>query len=442
MIFNRNKKKKHNNFIDKLVEKKRETLLSDAFKGKTRQRLWVQDKLNKDRKSNKKYNKISNIAQSFKDPKLLKENLEDTIDKATINNRILASEINLRSLNNVNKAKALSDINIKGFFRRSKSGKVSNVKGYKKKMLLNLKLPDRVPTINQLGFNNLKEVNASAIASANLTKIVTDGRNKYIMKAANDWPIQEQIANKLGFNYNRKVGLATSEALFSDIGKNLGINVQETVLVPQGMKNKFSDGKTPYTLHKFVSGMETLEAVKLGILDEKFAKSLKISPVEDRRTGNYYGWSSKVRTMTQHKDLSKIFAMDIVFSNYDRHQNNLFYNPIRNSFTGIDHGESLTVPVDFGGLKSSIGSTYKKLDKNQKKNFSSFKTTLNDIVENYKPEVVKTKLDTYSKKLSPNVSSIEKTQVEANMQRKALVYQYNYLQTKDMLNWMTTNNIN
>ena len=125
-----------------------------------------------------------------------------------------------------------------------------------------------------------------------------------------------------------------------------------------------------------------------------------------------------------------------------RHQNNLFYNPVRNSFTGIDHGESLTVPVDFGGLKNSIGSNYKKLNKTQKQNFGLFKTTLKDIVENYKPEVVKTKLDTYSQALTPNVSSVERTQVEANMQRKALVYQYNYLQTKDMLNWMDNNNIN
>lgn len=441
MIFDRRKKKKHNNFIDKLVERKRENLLSDAFKGKTKQRLWIQEKLNSNRKANKKYNKISNLVQSIKDPKQIKENIENTIDKSTINNRILASEVNLRSLENVNRAKQLGDINIKGFFRRSKSGKVSNVRGHKKKMLLNLKLPDKVSTIDKDSFNNLKLVNASAIASANLTKIVTDGRNKYIMKAANDWPVQEQIANKLGFNYNRKVGLATSEALFSDIGKNLGINVQETVLVPQGMKNSFSDGKNPFTMHKFVNGMETLQAVKLGILDEKFAKSLKISPVEDRRTGNYYGWGSKVRTMTQHKDLSKIFAMDVVFSNYDRHQNNLFYNPVKNSFTGIDHGESLTVPVDFGGLKNSIGSNYKNLNQQQKQNFGSFKSTLKDIVENYKPEVVKTKLDTYSNQLTPNVSSIERAQVNANMQRKALVYQYNYLQTKDMLNWMDKNNM-
>lgn len=419
---------KKESFIDRYKRKRRNRTIRRALTGKKTDLKKVLNSINL--KDNKLTESITNKV------KLVNNSIEDTIDKQTVKTKLLALEGALQQQSKVDNASSIiKKIFVKGF-DRTKKGKQHSVKGFYRSIkskvnnsLSNVEIKENI--------DDLKLLPGSVTKSANATRVVSDGKNKYVMKSSSAWYLKEKVAKKFGLDYNRKFGLPVMEAVMSDFGSKLGVNIQETKLIPSGVKSKLTDSNSVYTLHKFLPGKSLWESVKSGELSEDFNISFKFNPKEDRRTGLYFTERQKLNVALKHKDLAKIYAFGKSFSNYDMHGDNLWYDKNNNKFSLIDNGESLQFVSDFSSLRSAIKNSYKDLDDKQKNNLKEMKNMFKNIEENADPDKISKSIDNYlTKAMGNNTNKSETTKAKLNARRKQLVYKYNYKQLQELNNYL------
>jgi hypothetical protein len=360
-----------------------------------------------------------------------RQTIGDSLDKATSKQRLLALEGAIQQSQRVETTKRIF---IKPFQRR-REGKTFNVQGFWKQVQGKLDLPNS--KIRGSDFlDNLEISNASLTASANLTRVVKDRLgNRYVMKASSLFRVKEPLAQKLGLGYERNINMPITEALLSDMAKEVGVRTQETILIPKGIKHPLTNSSNVYSLHKFLPGQSLFSAVQKGQLNKKFNVSFKFNPKEDRRTGKYFAAGEKIRTALDNSDLSKILAYGLTTSNFDMHGDNIWYNKGR--FTLIDQGESLNFANDFSGIKGAIDNELEAFTPRQRRNLNVFKNTLKTIVDKEPPERVSQKLDYYFEQaLGSKTSPYERQQALLNLERKKVIYKYNYDQAKSMVDWI------
>jgi len=410
---------KKENFIERYTSKRRKKSILQALRGKKKERKLVSTS--------------KSLGRSIKNKvKSLNHSIEDAIDKKTVNTKLLALEGALQQQIKVDNASSiLRKIFVRGF-QRTKKGNTGEVKGFYRN--IKSKVQNEVSNVEiKTNLDDLKLMGGSITKSSNATRIVSDGKFKYVMKSSSPWYIKEKLAAKVGLNYNRKFGLPVMEALLSDYGSKLGINIQETKLVPSGIKSPLTDSKSIYTLHKFLPGKSLWESVKDGELPEDYKVSFKFNPKEDRRTGLYYTERQKLNVALKHKDLAKIYAFGKSFSNYDMHGDNLWFDKKDKKFSLIDNGESLQFVGDFSSLRSAVKNNHKKFNSEEKSNFRELKNTFNNIEKNAPPDKVNKSIDNYLNiAMGNNTSKRESSAAKTNARRKQLVYNYNYKQVKQL----------
>ena len=410
---------KKENFIERYTSKRRKKSILQALRGKKKERKLVSTS--------------KSLGRSIKNKvKSLNHSIEDAIDKKTVNTKLLALEGALQQQIKVDNASSiLRKIFVRGF-QRTKKGNTGEVKGFYRN--IKSKVQNEVSNVEiKTNLDDLKLMGGSITKSSNATRIVSDGKFKYVMKSSSPWYIKEKLAAKVGLNYNRKFGLPVMEALLSDYGSKLGINIQETKLVPSGIKSPLTDSKSIYTLHKFLPGKSLWESVKDGELPEDYKVSFKFNPKEDRRTGLYYTERQKLNVALKHKDLAKIYAFGKSFSNYDMHGDNLWFDKKDKKFSLIDNGESLQFVGDFSSLRSAVKNNHKKFNSEEKSNFRELKNTFNNIEKNAPPDKVNKSIDNYLNiAMGNNTSKRESSSAKTNARRKQLVYNYNYKQVKQL----------
>jgi hypothetical protein len=419
---------KKENFIDRYKRKRRNKVIKNALLGKKKDIKTVLNAINlKDSKISK------NLTKSIK---AVNNTIEDSVDKQTVKTKLVALEGALQQQAKVdNGSSVLKKIFVKGF-DRNKSGKQQSVKGFYR--TIKGKLDSSLSSVEiKTNLDDIKLLPGSVTKSANATRIVSDGNNKYVMKSSIPWYLTEQISTKLGMDYDRKFGFPVMEAVMSDFGSKLGVNIQETKLVPSGVKSVLTDSNSIYTLHKFLPGKSLKDSVEEGLLDKSFNVSFKFNPKEDRRTGLYFTERQKLNVALKHKDLAKIYAFGKSFSNYDMHNENIWYDKNKNKFSLIDNGESLQFVSDFSSLKSAIKNSYRDLDNDQKNNLKEMKNMFKNIEDNADPEKVSSSINNYlNKAMGTNTPKAEATKAKLNAKRKQLVYKYNYKQLQQLNSYL------
>ena len=195
--------------------------------------------------------------------------------------------------------------------------------------------------LNQININILsdKDVDVLKIIETNINhsgrnaaiSIVSDGIHTYIMK---------QIKNN---DFHSQLSLV-KETIVSAVGSQYGIHVDKNYFIPYNVGENIKIYKDrAATLHLYVQG-KSLHDCLPEFLPKDFRLSQLYRPyVYEYKHGfeNEYGFNEiTIKSMSLHKDLPGIVALDTFFCNFDRDADNIIYNEEIDSFYGIDQGSS------------------------------------------------------------------------------------------------------
>jgi hypothetical protein len=136
--------------------------------------------------------------------------------------------------------------------------------------------------------------------------------------------VEDANGKKFILKYPRTPDNALHDALGAQVGKALGININDVQIFPPHEPSLSSVDIFPdqmKTLHAFVPGTEI----------RKMTTPLKYFTLKG-------GLCTKIKleNITKHTDLYKIMALDIFLNNADRHNGNIFYDEINNRYYAID----------------------------------------------------------------------------------------------------------
>jgi hypothetical protein len=197
-------------------------------------------------------------------------------------------------------------------------------------------LPIKILLTNDLeAFSVIEETIVHTGSDAYIVK-VTDGKNIYILKQINDSSIDEQF-------------LLINDCVSSTIGTANGISVNAVSFIPFDVAPHLK----PYpdraaTLHVIVNGKD-LESELPDNLLEHFTLHQRVvnpnSPWQKKYplADNQQGLDKTIiESMSLHKDLSALVALDTFIGNSDRSLPNIFYDKKSNSFYGIDQAAAFT----------------------------------------------------------------------------------------------------
>ncbi len=165
---------------------------------------------------------------------------------------------------------------------------------------------------------------------------VTDGKNIFILKQINDPSFEEQFQ-------------LITDTVVSTMGNNVGVNVNEVSFVPYNIGNHLKTYKDrAATLHAYVDGVD-IETEHPMFLPQDFRiqQRLRCPGVEDKKKLEELRGLRFLTLMSisYHKDLPGIVALDTFSGNFDRNQSNLIYSQKMNRFCGIDQAMAYTVNV-------------------------------------------------------------------------------------------------
>ena len=165
---------------------------------------------------------------------------------------------------------------------------------------------------------------------------VTDGKNFYILKQINDPSFEEQFQ-------------LITDTVVSTMGNSAGVHVNEVSFIPYNVGNHLKTYKNrAATLHAFIDGVDT-ETEHPAFLPQDFRIQQRINcpGVEDKKKLDELRGLRLLTLMSisYHKDLPGIVALDTFSGNFDRNRSNLMYNARLNQFFGIDQAMAYTVNV-------------------------------------------------------------------------------------------------
>lgn len=350
------------------------------------------------------------------------------------------------------------DIRIKAFRRRTKSGKIINVKSHIKKIDKKTKQAQRLiktaqvvgsvigavalvkkaPAIyrqlklinNHLKFkvsripvNKLDTTRIKREGSEQLNDIVRNSDNAFNKQTNTVFPVlrngEVYIYKQGKVDIHTKAALAAgmkvyphgnneaTEALVSNLGKRFNIPVQSTEIIQANQMFNGKQSGLPGTLHKLVDGVP-VSTVKSDAHLTAYAPRYYISDKE------------MVKNILNHPDTAKIGALDVFTGNADRTVNNYFFDIKRNKFTAIDNEAAYSLPFDYKTLSKS----FKKHGKGD--NLTVFKSTLKQLLDNNTPESLIDEYDNYFTKalIGADDKTIRKALDTRNEKVKRIVSNY------------------
>jgi hypothetical protein len=182
--------------------------------------------------------------------------------------------------------------------------------------------------------------------------------------------------------------LAITDALGTKMGEKV-CNINRIKIFPPHDASISSVDRNPdktKTLHICVPGKEVREVIR----DHQKKNTEHL--ICKNEFSIQYGLRNKetLETLTKHKDLAPIVALDIYVNNYDRHNGNIFYDEQSNHFYAID----MNTAFDGGyPLSTSTCCFVKQLNKQQlsqqeKQALMSVNKALHDLSSQYPPEKV------------------------------------------------------
>ncbi len=133
--------------------------------------------------------------------------------------------------------------------------------------------------------------------------------------------VQDANGKKFILKYPRHTEHAIAEALAAKIGKDVGVNINDVKICSPRDPAISSVDEYPScakTLHTIVPGKE--------VNNTSYANITIQNPLGKKA----------LHSLTLHKDLCKIVALDIYLDNWDRHNSNFFYDQQSNTFYAID----------------------------------------------------------------------------------------------------------
>ena len=160
---------------------------------------------------------------------------------------------------------------------------------------------------------------------------VTDGKSFYILKQINDPSFEEQFQ-------------LITDTVVSTMGSSTGVRVNEVSFIPYNIGNHLKTYKDrAATLHAFVDGVDT-ETEHPAFLPQDFRIQQRINcpGVEDKKKLDELRGLRLLTLMSisYHKDLPGIVALDTFSGNFDRNRSNLIYDQKMNCFCGIDQAKA------------------------------------------------------------------------------------------------------
>ena len=177
--------------------------------------------------------------------------------------------------------------------------------------------------------------------------------------------------------YPRSPNHALNDALGAEVGKSIGVNINDVKIFPPHDPSLSSVDIFPHhikTLHTLVPGNEVRKM------------SAVITSFFSIRAG--LNNKAKLESLTTHKDLYKIIALDIFLNNSDRHNGNLFYDEENDHFYAIDmdaifYKKCLLATKAGNFIK---GLLKKKLSAQETTALKNLHKILDDLMEQYPPE--------------------------------------------------------
>ncbi|HEX4068767.1 MAG TPA: hypothetical protein VHX42_01590 [Candidatus Babeliales bacterium] len=136
--------------------------------------------------------------------------------------------------------------------------------------------------------------------------------------------VEDANNKKFILKYPRTPNNALHDVLGAEVGKAVGININDVQIFPPHEPSLSSVDIYPdqmKTVHAFVPGTEI----------RKMDVALKYFTLKGGLTNK-----AKLANITKHTDLYKIMALDIFLNNADRHNGNLFYDEKNNHYHAID----------------------------------------------------------------------------------------------------------
>jgi hypothetical protein len=242
--------------------------------------------------------------------------------------------------------------------------------------------------VNQDFLDGLKVDKSKVISKQGMTSTATFVKdrngNSYVFK---------QVSNPLVMAMLQP----PSDVVASEIGRNAGINVNKTMLVPAASKFFLKKGILGATLHETVPG-ESIDSLAEREPDHQFA-GIRLSQASGLTPMGIK--PSHLKSLALHPDLPKIAALDTFMGNWDRGRSNLFYDKTSNSFHGIDMGVSLS-HKPFGASLSQVTkknfekADFSKLSPEQIKAADSYLSTLKTLYRDNPPAKIERRLASYN----------------------------------------------
>lgn len=221
---------------------------------------------------------------------------------------------------------------------------------------------------------------------------VSDGKNIYIVKQITDPSTPEQL-------------LLVTDAICSTIGTACAIQVNHVSFIPYnvGAHLKIYPDRAA-TLHTYVSGTDLESSMPKALADKDFTLHQRIIkkdcpwqkkyPVASNRQGLT---QDIIESMSFHKALPSLVALDTFIGNADRSLPNILYDEQKNSFFGIDHAAGLHTVLAFEScerIQELIRDDYFKICSTEIKNsLQLYKNSLVQLAHAFNPPIVRKMLD-------------------------------------------------
>lgn len=224
-------------------------------------------------------------------------------------------------------------------------------------------------------------------------------------------PNGQEFLFKTGEESNRRSNASyrvdyAAEVLASDMGIRAGVPVNRTRLVPAPLTSSFKQPGLAGTLHNVVPGRPyvELEGKPLPIGHQfpgRGSYPKAFYPDLDLQEFSQSAFTSAL----QHPDLTKIYALDVITGNPDRHSGNLLYDASGHRFYGIDMGLAFMTPPeglldDLEVMERSRSLELMMEDEDMARNIALFHDTLTRLKDQGPDSSRAFRLLTYSKAVS------------------------------------------
>jgi hypothetical protein len=174
-------------------------------------------------------------------------------------------------------------------------------------------------------------------------------------------------------------GMTVVEAWATHIARSLSIPGNDVVMIPASVPCKYKIfNDAPATLHTFVPGKEldTLGLPKNFTLNQR----CKASSSKGGLT------LEVIKSMTLHRDLPPLLAVDTFVNNNNRHGGNVLYDDSTDRFYAIDFGAALRFNMcrkTAQNIKELLGHSFTQKEKMA---LASYRDTLKKLIGLYTPQ--------------------------------------------------------